>query len=301
MKKLFILLFFISFRTLAQLPETRIMVFNIQRIPKGFHISEPIWESRKIGYNNQPYFTPDGRYMLFSSSRDSTNTEIMRADMNGKKWKLKRLTRSKEPEYSPRITPNENTISCVSVEKDKVTQHFYLYNLKGRKPRVLKPELKTIGYYEWLSPHEFVSFELPEPFYFVKHNLNNNSCDTLSTGIGRTFYYWRSKSRMIYVDKTDSNHYMMKAMNPSPRGRDKNNLSVTFLGETLPKEEDFCVCLDGTILMGHDGILYMKKNPLKFQDEEWQIVADLKSYGLKEFKRMAISPDNTKLAIVVTK
>lgn len=300
MKKIFFLLTFLSLRSLAQLPETRIMVFEIQRNPKGFTISDPVWQTNKKGYNNQPSFTPDDRYMLFSSSMDSTNTEIMRVDMSKKKWRLKRLTHSKEPEYSPRITPSEDHISCVSVEKDKVTQHFYLYNLKGKKPKLISPELKSIGYYEWLSPHEYVSFELPEPFYFVKHNLNNHTTDTLCNSIGRTFYYVRSKGRMIYVDKSDTNHYLLKAMNPSPRASEKHNLSVSVLGETLPKEEDFCVMMDGTLLMGHEGVLYMKKNPLKFPNEPWQIVKDLKPYGLKEFKRLAVSRDNTKLAIVIT-
>lgn len=65
-------------------------------------------------------------------------------------------------------------LSCVKVEKDKTTQHFYTYNFAGKKPINILPDLVSIGYYDWISQNEFLSFELPEPFYLVRHNIQSN-------------------------------------------------------------------------------------------------------------------------------
>lgn len=279
----------------AQLPQTRIYLFDLQRSQKGMKVSNGHLISKNKGYNNQPSFSPDSRYLYFSSSIDSTNTELFKMDLEKKKPRLVRLTKTKEPEYSPKITPDMDRISCVSVERDTVTQHLYTLNLKGKKPQVVLPQLKTIGYYEWITSYEFVSFELPEPFYLVKHNLNFSKVDTMATQIGRTFFYYRSKGRIVYVDKSDSLHWKIKTLNPNPK---KNPEPNNTLCETLPGEEDFCILMDGSLLQGHQGVLYYLKNPFRFQDSKWEPLIDMNQFGFKKFQRLAVSYDNTKLAVV---
>ena len=119
-----LLLCFITIQALAQLPETEIYLFDLQRTPKAFRVLPPKIISDTTGYNNQPYFTPDEKYLYFVSSVDSTNTEIYRYDL--KRKKSRRITNTHEPEFSPRYTPGMDGISYVSVEKDKTTQHFYV-------------------------------------------------------------------------------------------------------------------------------------------------------------------------------
>jgi hypothetical protein len=282
----------------CQLPETRIYLFDLQRTGKTWTVQNAQLVSKNTGYNNQPSFNPEGTQLYFSSSLDSTNTELYAYDLTRKRKRLRRITHTKEPEYSPKLTLEEDRFSCVSVEKDKTTQHLYTYSLRGKKPQIILPELKTIGYYEWISPYEFVSFELPEPFFFVKHNLNNLHADTLANGIGRTFYFYRNKSRIVYVDKSDSMNYKIRLAHPIILKNKQLTEEEKFLSETLPREEDFCIMQDGSLLQGHDGILYMKKNPFRNKKEEWVPLADLKKFGIKKFQRIAISNDNTKIAIV---
>ncbi|HOZ52893.1 MAG TPA: hypothetical protein PLU17_13600 [Chitinophagaceae bacterium] len=301
MIRVFLFLFsFSSFYASAQLPETVVYLIDMNRSVKGYSFSSPKIISKKIGYNNQPYFTPDEKYIYYVSSIDSANTEIYQYDL--KKKKNKRLTKTREPEYSPRYSPDMNGISCVSVERDKTTQHLYIYNLKGKKPKVVMPELKTIGYYEWLSGIEFLSFELPEPFYFVRHNIVTGRIDTLANNIGRTFSYLRAKNKIVYIDKTDSLHYKFRFVAAENlKNKKKEPVENPILTETLPGEEDYCFMQDGSILMGHKGILYYKKNPFRHPNSTWDELVDLKKFGIDQFYRIAISPDNTKLAIVAFK
>jgi WD40 repeat protein len=259
--------------------------------------------SKKIGYNNQPYFSPDGKYLFYVSSIDSSNTEIFRIDLGNKKLKSKRITKTNEPEYSPKYTPDMSLISCVKVEKDKTTQHFYTYNLKGKKPFNILPDMKSIGYYEWISQNEFLSFELPEPFYLVKHVISNNSKDTLATHVGRTFYFLRNKSKIIYLDKTDSLHWQIRsvAADNLKKLKPKKAVENPIITETLAGEEDYCFLMDGSILMGHNGVIYIKKNPLKNLKAKWEELLDCRKYGFDKFYRIVTNFDNTKIALVAFK
>jgi hypothetical protein len=191
-------------------------------------------------------------------------------------------------------------ISCVRVEKDKVTQHIVQYTSKGKKPSILLPRLKNVGYYEWLNQQEVIVFELPEPFYLVRRSLYASMADTLAKNIGRTFYYLRGKGKIIYLDKSDTISWKIKSISQDQLKKVRKGLAVEsdIVCETLPGEEDFCFLQDGSILMGHNGFLYLKKNPFKYKDAPWDEFADLQTFGLQKFSRLAISPDNTKLAIV---
>lgn len=287
----------------AQLPETVIYLFDVRKTAKGIVLEKPIIVSKQKGYNNQPYFTLDGDYMFYVSSIDTVNIELYKINMNSKKYKSKRITRTKEAEYSPKYTPDMENVSCVRVEKDRKTQRLYSYNLKGKKAVSILPSLTSIGYYEWLNQNEFLSFELPEPFYFVKHHISSGKADTLATNIGRTFFNLKSKGKVVYIDKSDSNKWVFRTLAKEnlKTFNKQQNVPNPVLTETLPKEEDYCFTQDGSILMGHEGKLYIKKNPFLHKESGWEVVADMKAFGIEKFYRMAISVDNTKLAVVVYK
>jgi hypothetical protein len=302
MKKVFLVFMLLyASHIYAQLPETVVYLFQVQRSPKGYKLLNPKIISKANGYNNQPNFTLDGKWLFYVSSIDTSNTELYRYDIEKKK--SKRITKTKEPEYSPKYTPDMERISCVKVESDKTTQHFYTYDMKGKKPQVIMPELKSIGYYDWISQNEFLSFELPEPFYLVKRNYIQKTADTIATNVGRTFYNLRSKGKIVYVDKSDSLHWMIRTVAKENLAKSKKGLKAVYpiLTETLPNEEDYCFMQDGSILMGHEGKLYMKKNPFRNQDATWDELADLNEFGINQFYRVSISNDNTLLAVVVYK
>ncbi len=283
----------------AQLPETKVYLLDLQKNGAKIIVSNPKMVSNKKGYNNQPYFMDDDRNILFVSNNGNGNTDIYRYDM--KKKSIKRITKTDEAEYSPRQSMAEdNEITCVRVEKDTVTQHFYAYNNKGKKGHLLLPDLSTIGYYTWLNGAEIVAFTLPEPFTLVKYNVVTLKADTIIESIGRTII--NNRSKIYYVDKSDSEHYYIKQIakeNIRPRKGKEKVADITVL-ETLPEQEDFCILNDGTILMGDAGKLYAF-NPKKVRgkvQEDWIEVADLNKMGIGIFYRLVVNADNTKMAVV---
>ncbi len=63
---------------------------------------DPVKINQTEGYNNQPFFHPDGG-SLFYSSGTGPNTDIYRYDI--KTGKTSRLTDTPDSEYSPSLMP----------------------------------------------------------------------------------------------------------------------------------------------------------------------------------------------------
>lgn len=207
---LFFILFVQDYNGWSQLPETNIYLFEVKRNPRGMTLSAPRIIGGKKGYNNQPWFLPDRSGLFYVRSIDTVNTEIFYYDF--KKKKSKRITKTKEAEYSPKLTPDMERISCVWVEKDRTTQHFFSYNKKGKQAFLMQPGLTSIGYYDWVNMNEWISFELPEPFYLVRHKVSPSIQDTLAIRVGRSFYYLRSKNVLVFVDKSDSLNWRIRML-----------------------------------------------------------------------------------------
>jgi hypothetical protein len=286
-----------SFIAIAQLPNTKIYTLDISKERNKLVFNNLKLVSNKLGYNNQPYFTSDGKYMLYASNNGSGNTDIYRYNF-GKK-KNERLTKTKEAEYSPRYTNYEDEITCVRVAQDSITQNLYAYNLKGKNGHVYLPDLKTIGYYNWLNGVDVIAFTLPEPFYLTKFNTNSLKGDTITTHPGRCLQVQRG--RAFYVDKKDSLDYKLKMIvrEHLSNKKNKNVKEDSTIISTLPKQEDFVIMNDGTFLMSNEGKLYAYKGDKKNKSKGWQEIADFNTLGILNCFRLALNADNSKLAFVV--
>lgn len=284
----------------SQLPQTEIWVFDLKLTRQGYSLSNPT--QIKVGpeYNNQPWFTQDGEMLYFvSNGKKGGPTDIYQYDFNKKRRNIKRLTYTKkEAEYSPKLTPDGTRLSCVRVAADTVTQNFCTYDLKGKKPQILFPEIKTFGYYCWKSQIDLLAFHIPEPFQLTRHNIPYKKQDSLATHIGRCIENVNGK--ILYVDKKNSTQWTIKLLNNKHLGN-RNFTDIPadqILTKTLEGSEDFALIRGKDILMGKNGMLYIKKNIFKESNTDWQAVFDLNAYKIYNFHRIAVSPAGTRLAVV---
>ena len=80
-------------------------------------------------YDNQPFFSRDGKYMYFASMPDSMQSDIFEYNI-GKKL-TRPVTNTPESEYQPQpILTDKTRLSVVRVDMDKA-QRFYSINLDG--------------------------------------------------------------------------------------------------------------------------------------------------------------------------
>ncbi|QLH44714.1 MAG: hypothetical protein HWD58_03265 [Bacteroidota bacterium] len=69
----------------AQLPQTSVYLFDVVRTGKTWTLQHPKQIGSTKGYNNQPWFTPDGNGLYYVRSLDTPNTEIFYYHLNKKK------------------------------------------------------------------------------------------------------------------------------------------------------------------------------------------------------------------------
>ena len=119
---------------LAQLPETDLWLFKIKTEDKKLILREGKNITARKGYDNQPFFTPDNKSILYVSIREDNQADVYRYDLG--KEQVFQLTKTKESEYSPNYTPDYKSISCVVVEADSA-QRLWLYNLDGTVKNVI--------------------------------------------------------------------------------------------------------------------------------------------------------------------
>ena len=62
------------------------------------------------GYDNQPGFSPDGAFVLYTSNRDGKQTDIYRYDIAART--TTQVTHTSESEYSPTVTPDRTIAFC---------------------------------------------------------------------------------------------------------------------------------------------------------------------------------------------
>ncbi|MCC7180471.1 MAG: PD40 domain-containing protein [Acidobacteria bacterium] len=91
------------------------------------------------GYENQPFFDPDGQCVLFTANRDGQQTDIYEFDR--RTGATRQLTRTPEGEYSPTIPPvrpaapslARDGFTVIRVEADG-TQRLWQFDRQGQNP-----------------------------------------------------------------------------------------------------------------------------------------------------------------------
>ena len=138
--------------------------------------------SNNPGYDNQPSFSKNGKFIYFSSTRNG-QTDILRFDIKNdkKKW----ISQTIGGEYSPQEI-GKNHLSAVRLDPDG-KQLLYSYKIFRNHSKVLV-ENKKIGYYAWINSKELLCFVLGEPNSLQSINLKSNESILIDEIIGRSIH-----------------------------------------------------------------------------------------------------------------
>ena len=268
----------LSAKVLAQ-PSTEVYLFDLSE--NG--LSNPINISDNEGYDNQPSFWSDSKSVLYARNANG-QTEIARYFLESKKTEI--ITNTLQGgEYSPTLIPGTSEISSVRLDTTGL-QLLYRYNLDGSS-EVLVPNLK-IGYHAWISEKELVTFVLGQPATLQMIYLETGNIRVLEDSIGRSLHKIPNTALFSYIDKSFE-PWKIKSMNMATGETDK-------IIEVIDGSEDYCWTSNGEILMAKESTIYMTNDiegwlPFWNLNERFGIVGNI--------SRMNVSPDGTKLAIVV--
>jgi dipeptidyl aminopeptidase/acylaminoacyl peptidase len=249
--------------------------------------AKPLPVATERGYENQPFYTPDGTRLLFTANRDGKQTDIYAMDR--KTRRVDRLTSTAESEYSPATTPDGDGISVIRVEADS-TQRLWRFELKGGNPRLVLEEIRPVGYHAWIDRDQLALFVLGKPATLQHARVSTGKSTVAAQAIGRSLHRIPNTSTISFVHTESPKDVWIKQFDPATG-------AITPLVRAVEGsvERDVAWMPDGTLLMTAGTRIFAWRRG----EEVWREVVDLAVERLGVLTRLAVSPDGTAVAVVV--
>lgn len=252
-------------------------------------VDTPTNATQSPGYDNQPYFSPDGRLLYFTRVRDDAQSDIFVRDLATGTTRAF-LHTAPESEYSATPMPDGLALSVIRVERDS-TQRLWRLPLDGSQASVLLPDIAPVGYHAWADEHTVAIFVLGRPNTLQIANTRSGAADTVARNVGRSLHRRpppvHDAVEISFVEKRGDADWWLSVVDVATR-------AVRPLVRMPEGVEDYVWLPDGTALCGHESTL------LRWRDgaSGWTPVADLSTAGVHNVTRLAVSRDGQRLAIV---
>ena len=287
-------------------PDTEIFLAPLKIANGTLELGTPINISNNPGYDNQPFFTPDGKSVLFTSVRGAapaagggslTQTDIYRYDIAARS--VTRVTQTAEGEYSPTVMMDGTRISVIRVEADG-TQRLASIAPSGPKIQVdvILPDVKPVGYHAWADDHTVAMFILGgdgAPATLQVGDTRSGKARVVATDIGRSLQRMPGTAaarHISFVQRTrDADTVTLTIKEFDPASGQITTVTPAVAGA---REVDTAWTADGTLLMVKDAVLYGWKRG----QSGWKEVASLPRLSLSGITRLAVSPAGDYLALV---
>jgi hypothetical protein len=276
-------------------PDTEIYLAPLRSVNGTLEVGPAVNVTNSPGYDNQPFFTPDGRALLFTSVRGGgTQTDIYRVAVPPGPAPVQ-VTRTPESEYSPTVTPS-GALSVIRVELDgNNTQRLWQFTIDGGDPRVVLEQLKPVGYHAWADDKTLALFVLGQPATLQTADATTGAARVIASDIGRSIQVipgGTSPRDISFVPRERSGEtvrLLIKKVNP--RTGEISLLTPAVEGGT---EADTAWTPDGTLLMVRGSTLY----GWRAGQSGWKEIASLERLSLRGVTRLAVSPKGDYLALV---
>ena len=249
----------------------------------GTHVSigRPVNVTTRVGYDNQPAFTADGRALLFTSIREDAQADIWRLTLATSA--VERLTHTMESEYSATRTPDGLAMSVIRVERDS-TQRLWRFPFDGSTPTVLLPALRPVGYHVWVNEANLGAFILGDPNALVLADPRTQRVDTVARDIGRALVRVPDRDAFTFVQLARDTSWISEV--------DVRTRTVRRVAP-LPAGAEYHVWTPSGQLIITSGARLL----IRVRDQ-WDVLADFAPLGVRGISRIALSPTGDRIAFV---
>lgn len=270
----------------SQLPDSDIWLFDIKDSAGKLFFLNPVNITNRKGYDNQPVFSPDNRYILYSSQRDSIGpTDIFKYDINTKK--IFSLTKTPTSEYSPAFTPDGKHVSVVMVEKDSA-QRVWKFPLMGGVPVCIMDKVKQIGYYCWINNDSMAIYVLTKPAFTLQiANVHTQQSAVIADSIGRCM---RMHGGSLWYAVKTGRFWNVFEYEPKTKKSKERGIIESEDFWVWGKNDEVWSLSESSIV---SGFMNSKTGAIE--------LVNMKQFGITKPARIAISPDGKKLAVVSVK
>jgi len=283
--RLILLLTFSASALLAQ-TGSEILLFDLNVKKDKITISNPKNITSHKGYDNQPSFHTDQPVVYYSSFNDDGRADIK--SYNYKTGETKAITTTSEREYSPALTPDKSSLSCI-IQRDNGAQDLGKYPVDGGEPSVVINDM-IVGYHAWADNSHLALFILGQPNTLHYLRLPTREDTVLAQNIGRSLHKIPGERAISFIQKTSDTDWLIKKF-------ESETMKITTIATTLPGKEDITWTADGKIISS-DGTKIYFLDPSKGM--KWNAVTIESGSGLlKDVTRLSVNSKGDKLAVVV--
>ncbi|MBK5214270.1 MAG: hypothetical protein JJE55_11495 [Flavobacteriaceae bacterium] len=284
MKKLLFLSIVLTANFTFAQENTEVYIFDIAPAYEGLELLNAQNISNNEGYDNQPSFISN-ETLVFAGNNDG-QTDISEYNLTSK---LQKWVNSKTDggEFSPQKFPSNDDLAAVRLDKDGL-QRLYRYSSETGKSSEIIKDLQ-VAYFAFYNDQKMLATVLDgDKMDLVLIDLPSKSADTLFYKAGRSLQKVPKTASMSYSLVNEEGNLDLYLL-------DMNSYESFFVCELPIGIQDYVWINDTQILVGSGNKLYMYDT---LGEPEWNRVASLEEYGIKNISRMAISPDGRKLAVV---
>lgn len=239
------------------------------------------------GYNNQPHFSIDGAVVFYTREMPAVDaasqTDIAAYQIDNMATTM--VNASKESEYSPTPIPGRDAVSVIRQDLSG-GQFLWAINISSGEMELLLPGIEPVGYHAWFNDDSVAMFILGDSFTLQTATLGEESTLTVADNIGRSIRRHPQTGEVLFVDK-NTQPWQISAFNPHA-GTTRSVMPL------FPEGEDFTIDSKGDYWTGNGSRLYRRSTDAS----RWHLMADFSALGIANITRLAISPNNDKIAIV---
>jgi hypothetical protein len=238
------------------------------------------------GYDNQPMFSPDGRYLLFSSDRTG-HVETWSYDLES--GASTQITAPPADKFSPTPIPGTggSAISVVyddTLSSNPIKQGLWKFAFDGSNEPGPLADVDMVAYYTWVGTDRVLFLRLSEPNTLQLVNLADSSTEIIEEGLVLSLHKIPGEEASAYFIFQEDGPATIKRF-------DWNTKTVSDLAPGLHGSKYFGITNSGTLLMVGEGLLFAFAPG---EDTDWREVNDL---GLAGDSRISVSPDGTLMAV----
>lgn len=271
-----------------QRPEAEIFLLECSK--KGQQLSftkEAVNLTNRKGYDNQPHFV-DNQTILFVSDEGTPDTNVWQYDL--KTGQKKQLTYTTESEFSPTLMPKKNGFSAVRIDNDG-KQRLHAFDLQGHHQQVLLDSTLDIGYHTWVSDTLLSLFFVGNPQRLYLQGVKGFKQKLLDSP-GRGMKYLKSQNSLYFVSKKAPKQWMLMRY-------DFTNNETTECCLMPEGVEDLAVVMFAKKV---EKLICPAKGVIQIFDEKAKQFVPYLDTKISQgsITRIAVSPDGTKIAVVIT-
>lgn len=271
--------------TAAGAPSTDIYLATLTSNDGTYSVGPPRNITDRDGYDNQPAFEPGGASLLYTSARNSTQTDIYRYDVGD--GTTRQVTQTLASEFSATPLPGGGGFSSIRESADG--QLLWRYDNDGVGRGAILPDVQPVGYHAWGDEDQLIMFVLGgggSPATLQLGDLREGTAEVIAENPGRSLHKVPGRHALSFVRKLSREEWWIEVL-------DLDSGEFTRLVHTLPGREDFAWTPDGALIMGDGSKLYQMR-----PGEGWVEIADLEGAGISGISRLAINDSGTRIAIV---